>query len=118
MIVAVDKAGKAIMNVPSLPHVNVVGSMVTATHGSGYFKPLLIDYVTGITIVLADGSVQKLTRESTPDFHLYIMNFGSVGIITNMSMKVFPPFKIFKAIYYNLPWDELKDDLKFDEFMK
>lgn len=87
------------MNVPSLPHVNVVGSMVTATHGSGYSKPLLINYVTGITIVLADGTVKSLSRDDTPDFHLYIMNFGSVGIITSMSIKLFPPFKIFKAIY-------------------
>lgn len=99
LIVAVDRAGKALMNVPSLPHVNVVGSMVTATHGSGFSKPLLIDYVTGITIIFANGTVKRLSREDTRDFHLYIMNFGSIGIITSMSMKVFPPFKIFKAIY-------------------
>jgi xylitol oxidase len=36
LIKAVDAAGKALPNLPSLPHINVVGSMVTATHGSGY----------------------------------------------------------------------------------
>ena len=32
----VDAAGKALPNLPSLPHINVVGSMITATHGSGF----------------------------------------------------------------------------------
>jgi len=37
LIVAVDNSGKALPNLPSLPHINVVGSCITASHGSGYF---------------------------------------------------------------------------------
>lgn len=36
LIRAVDDFGMALPNLPSLPHINVVGSMITATHGSGY----------------------------------------------------------------------------------
>ena len=36
LIKEVEKCGLAITNVPSLPHVNVIGSMITTTHGSGY----------------------------------------------------------------------------------
>ena len=35
LISAIAKEGLAIQNLPSLPHINVVGSMITATHGSG-----------------------------------------------------------------------------------
>jgi len=37
LIVAVDNSGKALPNLPSLPHINVVGSCITASHGSGYY---------------------------------------------------------------------------------
>lgn len=81
LIDAVHKKGKALENVPSLPHVNVVGSIGTATHGSGFDKPIIAGYVTAIVLVLADGSVLRLSKADTPDFYLYILNFGSVGII-------------------------------------
>jgi len=36
LIKAADASNQAIPNLPSLPHINVVGSMITTTHGSGY----------------------------------------------------------------------------------
>lgn len=45
LIQHVDKAGKALPNLPSLPHINVVGSMITATHGSGFKQPMLVAHV-------------------------------------------------------------------------
>lgn len=62
LIQAVDAAGRALPNVPSLPHINVVGSMVTVTHGSGHNQPMLPGHVSRVEIVLADGSVKTVDR--------------------------------------------------------
>ena len=62
LIAAVDIKGKAIPNVPSLPHINVVGSMVTATHGSGFKQPIMAEHALAIDIVLADGTFKTIRR--------------------------------------------------------
>ena len=61
LIRAVDEKGDlAIANLPSLPHINVVGSMITATHGSGHNYPILAHWVTSMDIVLADGTLKTI----------------------------------------------------------
>ena len=107
MIVAVDKAGLALPNVPSLPHVNVVGSTVTATHGSGSKQPILLAHATAVEMVFADGSVETITKDHE-DFYIYVQSFGGVGIITKMTWQLEPSFKVFKSIYTDLSWDTLK----------
>jgi alditol oxidase len=113
LLVAVDTANKALPNLPSLPHINVVGSMVTTTHGSGYKQPALIAHVQNFDIVMGDGSLQTV-RKDDPNFYLYIHSFGGAGIITRMSMTVVPRFHIYKSIYRHLSWDAIKDDAVFD----
>jgi hypothetical protein len=39
-----------------------------------------------------------------------------IGIITKMSMTVVPKFYVYKSIFRNLSWDELKDDAAYDAF--
>lgn len=114
LLIAVDAAGKALPNLPSLPHINVVGSMVTTTHGSGYKQQALIAHVQNFDIILADGSL-KTVHKDDPNFYLYIHSFGGVGIITRMSMTVVPRFHVFKSIYKNLSWDAIADDAVFDQ---
>ena len=104
LIKAVDLSGKALPNVPSLPHINVVGSMITATHGSGFRQPIMVAHVTAIDIVLPDGSFKSIQRDEDPHFFYYIHGFGGLGIITRMTMKIEPSFKVFKAIYSDLDW--------------
>jgi xylitol oxidase len=99
LIKPVDAAGKALPNLPSLPHINVVGSMMTATHGSGYHEPIMTAHVLSIDVVFADGSTRTINKGEDPDFFLYIINFGSVCIITSMTIKVLPTFKVYKSIY-------------------
>jgi len=99
----VDAAGKALPNVPSLPHINVVGSMITATHGSGHKQPMLVDWVQAYEIVMPNGTIKEMTR-SDPHFFYYIHSFGCMGVITRMTMTVEPTFKCFKAIYEDLDW--------------
>lgn len=81
LIKSVAAKGKALPNLPSLPHINVVGSMMTATHGSGYHEPIMTAHVLSIDVVFADGTTKTINK-TDPDFFLYIINFGSVCIIT------------------------------------
>ena len=45
----------AIENLPSLPHLNVVGSVVTGTHGSGIHHPGMASLVKEISFVDPSG---------------------------------------------------------------
>jgi len=87
--------------------MNVVGSNCTATHGSGHKLPVHADNVTAIEMVTPKGEVLHLTKEKTPNFKNYIINFGAVGIITKMSMEIERSYMIRKSIYSDLKWDVL-----------
>ncbi len=55
---------KAILNYVSYSLMNVVGALVTCSHGAGYDHPILADYVVGLEVVHADGSVHTLSRDT------------------------------------------------------
>jgi len=105
----------AIQNLPSLPHINVVGSMITATHGSGHKYQILTSRVTEFDIVYADGTLRTLNHKSSPDFWNHLINFGAIGVITSMTMKLEPKFMVNKSIYQDLKWDRLFSN--FDDVM-
>ena len=99
LIKAVDAEGLAIQNLPSLPHINVIGSMLTGTHGSGHKYKILTSRVTEFDIVFPDGTLKTLSSASTPNFWNYLFNFGGLGVITSMTMLLVPKFMVHKAIY-------------------
>ena len=62
LIEACDKKGLAFQNLPSLPHLNVVGSCITGTHGSGHKFGIQATMITGMEMVLADGSIKVISK--------------------------------------------------------
>lgn len=62
---------------------------MTATHGSGYHEPIMTAHVLAMDVMFTDGTTKTLNKQD-PDFFLYIINFGSVCIITSMTVKVLP----------------------------
>ena len=70
----------ALENVPSTPHINVVGSIVTGTHGGGIQKQTMANYVTQMKIVDPNGEI-KVINKDTQDFKLYLHSFGLTGVI-------------------------------------
>lgn len=92
---AVVKQGLAITNLPSLPHLNVVGSMITGTHGSGHKFGIQAHMITGFEMVLADGSLLTL-KNTDKDFKKYILTFGAIGVVTSMTIKLEPKFEVLK----------------------
>jgi alditol oxidase len=56
--------GFALHNLASLPHISVAGTCATATHGSGNKNGNLATAVSGMELVLADGSTVWVGLES------------------------------------------------------
>src|SRR3954454_23916809 len=57
-----DRAGWALGNLGSLPHISVAGAAATGTHGSGVANQVLAAGVAAIEIVAATGDLVSLHR--------------------------------------------------------
>src|SRR5436189_881434 len=57
------RAGYALHNLASLPHISIAGACSTATHGSGDLNGNLATAVSGLELVTADGSLVELSRD-------------------------------------------------------
>ena len=108
----------ALPNLPSLPHLNVVGSVMTGTHGGGIGTQAVAAWVVGMRLVDPNGDIQVLTREDTEDFEHYLHSFGALGIITEMTMTVEPDYAVAKCIYEGLSWEFLRDQATYNEIVK
>jgi xylitol oxidase len=106
-----DKKGFALHNLASLPHISVAGSISTATHGSGVKNGNLSTAVRGLEIVIADGSVVKLSKEKDGEnFNGVVVGLGALGIITSVTLAVQPTYQVFQRVFLKMPLAELKDN--------
>lgn len=110
-----DKAGFAIHNLASLPHISVAGACATATHGSGVGNGNLATSVSALELVKANGEVVSLSRDKDPDFYGAVVSLGALGVITKMTLDVVPAFQVRQDVYLNLPMSQLESH--FDEIM-
>lgn len=107
-----DAKGFAVHNLASLPHVTVIGACATATHGSGLHNGNLSTAVTGLEMVTGTGDVVHLSRDSDGDkFNGAVVALGALGIVTKVTLKAVPRFDMYQAVYQNLFFDQLKDNL-------
>ena len=51
LIEALKEQRMAINNLPSLPHINVVGSLMTGTHGSGIKNKAMSSFISQVAFV-------------------------------------------------------------------
>lgn len=105
LIATVEKQGFALENIPSLPHINVIGSILTGTHGSGFNYPIHAKHVHEIEIIHGDGKLAKYTSSNTPNFERYLINLGSLGVVVSMSMALVPSYMVNKSKYEKVSWD-------------
>jgi alditol oxidase len=94
-----DRAGFALPNLASLPHISVAGACVTATHGSGMRNGSLASSVAGLQIVTADGSVLDTDEPGA------VVNLGALGIVTGVILDLVPAFEIRQYVHEGLPLD-------------
>lgn len=117
LAVELDKAGFALANLASLPHISVGGSIATGTHGSGLRNGSLATSVNAIEFVAADGSVHTLSRASDGDtFRGAVVGLGTLGVVTKVSLDIEPTYNMTQVVYQNLNFDELQHN--FEAIMK
>lgn len=112
LIPVLEENDMAIENMPSLPHLNVVGAVMTGTHGSGIIYNAFSTLINAIKVVKPDGSIQSLQRENDKDFEKYLHSFGAIGIITEMTMDLEETYGVLKCIYQDVPWDPIFEDTR------
>jgi xylitol oxidase len=110
------RAGLALHNLASLPHISVAGACATATHGSGPEHGNLATAVIGLEMVVASGELVRLTREADGDlFAGVVVALGALGVVTRLTLKAAPAFQVRQDVYENVPLEVLRDG--FDELM-
>ncbi|TDC99833.1 FAD-binding protein, partial [Nonomuraea deserti] len=107
------KAGFALANMASLPHISVAGSVATGTHGSGEGIPSLAAAVSSLDLVTADGSMLTLSRGDA-DFPGAVVALGALGVVTSLTLDLVPAFELRQYVREGLPVEALGD---FDEIM-
>jgi xylitol oxidase len=105
------QAGFALANLASLPHISVAGSIATGTHGSGDGLACLSEAVVGLRLVGPDGDIVSFSRaESADDFPGTVVALGSLGIVTELTLRVEPAFDVAQTVYLDVSLDEIAGD--------
>ena len=99
---------------PSLGDIDVqtvAGAISTATHGTGPQFGNIAAQVEGIELVVADGSVLELTRDSDPDtLRAARVSLGSLGILATVTLRCAPAFCLHRHDH-PAPLEETLDNL-------
>jgi len=105
-----DRAGFALHNLASLPHISIGGAGATGTHGSGNSLGNLATAVSALELVTADGELLNFSREKDDEtFDGIVVSLGALGVVTNLTLNVCPSFQMQQDVYENLPLDRLED---------
>ena len=108
------RAGWALHNMASLPHVSVAGATATGTHGSGDRLGNLSTAVAALDIVTATGDLVTI-RRGDPGFDGVVVALGALGVITRVTLDIQPEFQIRQDAFEGLPWATVLSD--FDAIM-
>ncbi len=103
-----QERGYALHNLASLPHISVAGSVATATHGSGVHNGNLSTAVTALEMVMADGSIVRLSKDKNADqFAGVVVGLGAFGVVTKLTLAVKPSFQMQQFVYEHMPLEAL-----------
>jgi xylitol oxidase len=116
LAVELNRAGRALGNLGSLPHISVAGACATGTHGSGNGNGNLATAVSALEMVTADSDVVTVSRETDPDrFPGLVVGLGALGIVTSLTLDTLPTFDVRQWVYDELPAEQVTGH--FDEIM-
>ena len=102
------RAGWALANLASLPHISVAGSVATGTHGSGDRNKALSAAVRALDLVGPDGTLRTWQR-GDPDFDGTVVSVGVLGVVTRLVLDVEPTFEVSSTQLTGLGWDTLDE---------
>ncbi len=106
------RAGYALANLASLPHISIAGACATGTHGSGDRNGGLASAVGGVRMVGADGETIELYRSDEPErFAGAVVNLGALGVVTSVTLDLLPSFDVAQYVYEGLSLELLAEDI-------
>nr|WP_294944977.1 FAD-binding protein [uncultured Mucilaginibacter sp.] len=105
--------GFALYNLASLPHISVGGSITTATHGSGVKNGNLASSVTGLEVVIADGTIVQFSKsEDAEKLNSVVVGLGAIGVVTKVTLDIVPTFMVRQRVFTNMPLAQLKQNFE------
>lgn len=105
--------GLAMTNLGDIDSQTVAGAISTGTHGTGENHGGIATQVTGLEMVLADGSTVSCSPAERPElWSAGRVGLGALGVITRVTLRCVPLFSI-RAEEGPMALDELLD--RFDE---
>jgi L-gulono-1,4-lactone dehydrogenase len=92
---ALDTLGLAMANLGDIDSQTVSGAISTGTHGTGAGLGGLATQVTGLELVLADGSVAGCSADERPDlFSAARVSVGALGVLSTLTLQCVPAFTL------------------------
>jgi alditol oxidase len=104
------RAGYALHNLGSLPHICIAGAIATGTHGSGAGNGNLATAVRGLELVTASGDVVTL-EIGDDDFAGAVVGLGMLGIVTSVTLAIEPTFDVAQYVYDDLSLAQYTENL-------
>lgn len=108
LVFPLHRAGFALANLASLPHISIAGSCATATHGSGDSQRCLAASVSGLQLVGPEGDLVELSREREGDsFAGSVVALGALGVVTRMTLDIEPAYAMAQRVHLRVPLDDV-----------
>ncbi|GAA4119554.1 D-arabinono-1,4-lactone oxidase [Knoellia locipacati] len=90
-----DGLGLALPNLGDIDRQSIAGAIATGTHGTGVRHQGIAAAVTGLTLVLADGSVVSVDDSHDPDlFRAATVGLGAFGVVVEVELQCVPAFRL------------------------
>jgi xylitol oxidase len=103
------KQGYALNNLASLPHISVAGSIITATHGSGIKNGNLATSVSGLEMIIADGTTVNFSKgHDAEKLNAVVVSLGAIGVITKVTLDLVPTYMVRQRVFTNMPMTQVK----------
>ena len=92
---ALQALGLALPNLGDIDRQTVSGAIATGTHGTGTRRQGIAAAVSGLTLVLADGSRLDCSAEVEPQvFDAARVGLGALGVVTEVEVQCVPAYRL------------------------
>lgn len=85
--------GLALPNLGDIDAQTIAGAISTATHGTGIRHATLASCVEAVTLVTAEGKIERYGREA-PEFPAVAAGLGALGVIVEVTLRCVPEFTL------------------------
>ncbi len=87
--------GLALPNLGDIDRQSISGAIATGTHGTGTRLRGIAAAVTGLSLVLADGSLLRCSAGEEPEvFAAARVGLGALGVVTEVELQCVPAFRL------------------------